>query len=344
MYNSTDSVNHLADIVCNVINHETAWLKYFPSGVRMTPEGKICQYTKYVNPFRVDKRPGCSFQVGYKRKGYVFSDFAVRKFYDIFQIVSFTLGLDYQAAVLHLLEDEELYSGVSKVTQSEKRTEVKQCRYALFQNFASNYFKAGGIKDETLDFFDVHCAKYFEIDGEMQCWVDTNPMFLYKFDDTFLQCYRPLTRAKNKFRTNVINGQLLNLNRLKAYSKETLIITKSYKDIMVLHECGYPAVMTIGEGTKPDKNLLEWLCLEYENVVIIYDNDKVGREMSLEVCKLSPFLFSIEMPEDVKDCFEFSSKYGITNLKKLLNEKIKGKSGLPKVAEFPETFTLSYSA
>lgn len=341
MYSSD---NNLADIVCNVINHETAWLKYFPSGVILTPEGKICLNTRYTNPFRVDRKPGCNFQVGYKRKGYVFADFAVRKFYDIFQIVSLTLGLDYRAAILHLLEDEELYQGVSKVAQSEKRTEVKQCRYALFNNFASDYFYAGGITQETLEFFDASCAKYFEIDGEMQCWVDTNPLFLYRFDNTFLQCYRPLTKAKNKFRTNVNNGQLLNLNRLSYYPKDTLIITKSYKDIMVLHECGYPAVMTVGEATKPDRNIMDWLYLEYRDIVVIYDNDVVGKQSSEELCALFPFLTSIEMPAGTKDCFEFSSKYGITPLKRFLNGKIGNKSGLPEVAEFPQAFTLSYSA
>ena len=342
---STDSVNQLADIVCNIINHEAAWCKYFPSGVILTPEGKICLNTKYTNPFRtVDRNAGCNFQIGYKRKGYIFADFAIGKFYDIFQVISNTLGLDFKDAVNLLLEDEDVYVGVSKIKQAQKNTEVKQCIYALFHNFASNYFAQGGIKNSTLEFFNVSCAKYFEIDGEMQCWTDKNPLFLYQFDETFLQAYRPLTKAKNKFRTNVINGQVVNLKRLSHYSNDTLIITKSYKDIMALHECGYPAIMTIGEAVKPSKDLIDWLCLDYREIVVLYDNDNVGREMSAQLCALHPALRSIEFNDDVKDCFEFAVKYGITDLKNFLDGKIENKSRLPKMASFPETSTFSYSA
>ena len=316
----------IADSICHSLNHEKAWIKYFPSDVILTPGGKLSLNSRYKSPFRPDKTPRCSFTTAYNRKGYIFRDFVDCKYYDIFQVVSIVLQLNFYDAVMLIAEDEELYTDEIPEYHEIKRSpyrDLEQMEYSTFDHFPDrDYFLSGGITLKTLEEFGVAPAKYVKYKHELQAWHRKNPLYLYKFDDNYSQTYRPFAKADCKFRSNVPSSKIVGLNKInKIPSKETIILTKSYKDVMVLHECGYPAITAIGEGITPNRELMQFLNLEYKNFFILYDNDATGVRRSQAIKQEFDFLTPIFMPEETKDPFGFSSKHNIPELQKYLYAK-----------------------
>ncbi|HMT01830.1 MAG TPA: hypothetical protein PKD00_00730 [Burkholderiales bacterium] len=325
MSNTQHFSRKLADEVCENINHEKAWVKYFPSELEIGSDGKLTPRKKYRNPFRQDKNAGCHFEVSYTRPGYVFIDFVKKEYYDIFQVVSLLCHVSFYEAVNILAEDEELYTDEIVITPPVKKDyDITRMSSSCFEDFPDNdYFYAGGVTKKTLKEFGVSPARYVQYKKEVQVWRPKNPLYLYEFDSIYSQTYRPKAEKDKKFRSNVPASKIVNLNRLgKEPRKDCLIFTKSYKDIMVLHECSFPAIMGVGEGTKPNKELMEFLNLEYPKFFVLYDNDKAGVQGAERLTQEFKFLSPIFMPEGTKDPFEFSLKYGINATKQYLNEKI----------------------
>ncbi len=54
---------------------------------------------------------------------------------------------------------------------------------------------------------------------------------------------------------------------------DTLIITKSMKDVMVLNEMGYQAVSPMAENVIPSEEIIQDLIDAYPKIYIFYDND-----------------------------------------------------------------------
>ena len=115
-------------------------------------------------------------------------------------------------------------------------------------------------------------------------------------DSTKFKLYRPLsTTFKWLAKTN--KNVLWGLTQLPLQGK-LLVITKSLKDVMVLHELGIPAICPNSESTNIPNGMLK------EYIVSFYDYDNAGIQAALKLDIPYMFLFKS------KDLSDYYKKHG----------------------------------
>jgi hypothetical protein len=87
---------------------------------------------------------------------------------------------------------------------------------------------------------------------------------------------------------------------------DTLYITKSYKDWRVLTNLGKDAIYFQNEGMLPDISILSMYISVFNQVIVLFDNDKAGIPASNKVVKYinnhySSKAISVVLPFDEKD-------------------------------------------
>ena len=245
------------------------------------------QYTQFVSsPLRTDNDPSCKFQ---DRGTYIlFRDFTGHFSGDCFRVVQFMYGLDWKEAYVKIAEDFGLIASNTVVTKerpllvnsqikrkpkvSKAKIEVKRREWIRVDTL---FWTSFGITLATLRLYNVSPCQVVWLNGKWSyTHNDSNPGYVYDFNNEEYKIYFPLTKDK-KFKfwsnCNVLQG----VNQLD-HSKELCIVTKSLKDVMVLHELGYNAVAPHAEGAFIDPQWMEYLCLTFNKVVIFYDNDNTG--------------------------------------------------------------------
>ena len=102
---------------------------------------------------------------------------------------------------------------------------------------------------------------------------------------------------------------------------DTLIITKSLKDVMVLHKLGYTAIAANSENTLiPEKVLIE-LQNRFKNIIIFYDTDLPGIKGAKAMRdKYNLDCIIIPRKYGVKDISDFIKEHKIIKTKKMLKE------------------------
>lgn len=144
-----------------------------------------------------------------------------------------------------------------------------------FTEVDKKFWKQFHISVETLKKYQVFSIKYFLCNDIVRgIYKDDNPMYAYKVYDRF-KIYRPLASKYTKWRTNLTNRDIQGFEQLSEFGN-LLIITKSLKDVMCLHEMGYNAIAASSETTFIPDDILESLKNNWKNIIIIYDRDKTG--------------------------------------------------------------------
>ena len=91
---------------------------------------------------------------------------------------------------------------------------------------------------------------------------------------------------------------LFNLHRAKNH--DTVYVVESSFDAIRLDQCGIPAVATLGSNVS--RGQIELLTKNFNNVIVIPDNDDAGRDMASKIVeKMGPRATSIGLPERFKD-------------------------------------------
>lgn len=163
------------------------------------------------------------------------------------------------------------------------------------------YWKQYGIKEKTLHLYDVFSIRYFLLNNVVRAIYKTDcPMYAYKVNNHF-KIYRPLAPKQTKWRNNMTMFDIQGFNQLNLDKTNILIITKSMKDVMVLHEMGYNAISPSSETTFIDDNTVSWCKSTFKHVILLFDRDKTG----------------------VQRTRKFSKKYGLDAF--LINKRFKAK-------------------
>jgi len=202
------------------------------------------------------------------------------------------------------------------------------------QNFTKNddaYWGKYLISRETLKKFNVYPISLFWIDDYISPlkYQKDSPMYAYKIFDKF-KIYRPYSEfKKDKWRTNCSSIDIQGFEQLPA-SGELLIITKSLKDIMVLHELGYTSVALQSENDRLDHKIYKNLSDRFKRIVILFDNDEPGKvsaaklaeKYNIKYCFIDSSLFNLYKVKDVSDHISvFGKEKTIELLKTLINNE-----------------------
>lgn len=280
----------------------------------------------YNSPFRKDKNP--SFGCYYSRttKQLMFKDHGTGDCGNVVKFVSLLTGLTNYSDILNDIVNKlkitnDMQLGSSKQYIPSKETVIGVIR----QNFTDidiNYWAQFHISLSTLKKFNVDSIKYYLNNGIVKgIYKDNNPMYAYKVYNHF-KIYRPLADKYTKWRSN------LNINDIQGFKQlpktgDTLIITKSLKDVMCLYEMGINAVSPNSESSwLPDK-ALESILKRFKTVLICFDRDVAGmknmRKLSLKTglnCIIMPKRFSAK---DISDAIKVN---GFDIVKKYIYEEI----------------------
>lgn len=192
-----------------------------------------------------------------------------------------------------------------------------------FTEIDKEFWKQFHISMETLKKYQVFSIKYFLCNDVVRgIYKDDNPMYAYKVYDRF-KIYRPLASKYTKWRTNLTNRDIQGFEQLPEFGN-LLIITKSLKDVMCLHEMGYNAIAASSETTFIPDDILESLKHNWKNIVIIYDRDKTGmleaRKYSKKYNLDAVFVHKQFKAKDISDAIK-NNNY--LEVKKWLNKTLK---------------------
>ena len=153
-----------------------------------------------------------------------------------------------------------------------------------FTDIDKQYWKQFHISIDTLRFYNVFSIKYFLCNNVVRgIYKYDNPMYAYKVYDRF-KIYRPLASKYTKWRTNLTVRHVQGLEQLAPTGK-LLIITKSLKDVMCLHEMGFNAIASASETTFVPGDILLKLRKRWKRIIILYDRDAAGMQNARQYSK-----------------------------------------------------------
>lgn len=285
---------------------------------------KVQTKTHFVNPLRNDKRVTCKF----KYYGYdlIFTDFSGWFSGDCVKFVMFLFGCNYYEALSKIVEDVEV-TGLNYVYNTTKTDKNKKSKISFtkrnFNIYDANYWKSYSISSKTLKFFNVFAIQTLTVNGKIgYIYNYKDPAYLYLFDNDNIKVYFPF-RKQFRFlsNTNCIQGY----NNLPKQG-EILVITKSYKDVMVLYELELYSISFQNEIVIPDIQIIEELKQRFKKVYLFYDFDLTGVRTSNKIRKqfdIKPLFLTNGKFNTVdykaKDISDYIKLYGKESTIKLIN-------------------------
>lgn len=279
----------------------------------------------FRSPLRRDKQPTCSF---YRNKSgtLIFKDFATGQHLNVFDVVQSIFKCDYFESLriiandFGIVRDNALHKNPGKINLNSikiKDKEISKIQIEM-QEFTDSELKwwgRYGISKDILKRFNVYSCKHVFLNDQLFAKSQQHcPIFGYygkKYQGLELwRCYFP-KRTSFRFITNWPSKKIQGYDQLPKKGK-LLVITKSMKDSMCLYSCGITACAPNSENLFIPDKVLEDLKNRFENIVVLYDNDRPGLYNMAKIRKEHPELTYIFIPKKYgsKDISDFYKDHG----------------------------------
>jgi len=284
------------------------------------------------SPFRKDDNP--SWGLFRSRSGdLMWKDFATGDTGNVVMFVQNLFNVKYHKALERIWDDIIAKNGIKrKPIQREPVEKIKasltviEIQRKYFTQPDIDYWTKFKINRATLKKFEVTPIQHFWVNGIQNplFYTGEQPMYAYKMFDKF-KIYRPLSKTKaDKWRTNCGFYDLQGFKQLPE-SGELLIITKSLKDVMVLHQFGYPSIAPQSENSSIPKKAMDELKKRFKRIVVFFDYDNggiQGAEKLADKFELNKVFISKHYLDiyGIKDISDFVKEMGLTKTKKLIKE------------------------
>lgn len=281
----------------------------------------------YNSPFRKDKNPSFGIYYSKRTKQLLFKDHGTGECGNVIKFVSlFTGKTEYNDILSDIVDKLNITNNTKLVSSKQYIPPTETLIGVVRQEFTDvdiNYWKQFNISINTLKKFNVNSIKYYLCNGIVKgTYKRENPMYAYKVYNNF-KIYRPLADKYTKWRNNLTDYDIQGYEQL-SQKGDILFITKSMKDVMCLHEMGYPAVSPSSESTFLPKDVLEQLKTRFKRIIILFDRDTAGvkrsRKLSRETGLEAMFINKKFKAKDVSDAVKANS---FEEIKNWLDETIK---------------------
>ena len=279
----------------------------------------------YNSPFRKDTNPSFGIFLSKRTGKLLFKDHGSGVCGDVIKFVREITGISNYNDVLQEIV-RKLKITNKTVLKSTKPIESKETIIGIvrqaFTEIDKNYWGSYHITMPTLEKFNVHSIKYYLCNGIVKgIYKDENPMYAYKVYNNF-KIYRPLGDKFTKWRNNLTDIDVQGYAQLPKKGN-LLIITKSLKDVMVLHEMGYNAVSPSSESTFIPDIVLNDLKKRFKTILICFDRDVPGvqnmRKVSLKTGLKGFLVHKSFKAKDISDAVKTNGFESVKDwLKKLL--------------------------
>ena len=281
----------------------------------------------YNSPFRKDKNPSFGIYYSKRTKQLLFKDHGTGECGNVIKFVSlFTGKTEYNDILSDIVDKLNITNNTKLVSSKQYIPPTETVIGVVRQEFTDvdiNYWKQFNISINTLKKFNVNSIKYYLCNGIVKgTYKRENPMYAYKVYNNF-KIYRPLADKYTKWRNNLTDYDIQGYEQLPQKG-DILFITKSMKDVMCLHEMGYPAVSPSSESTFLPKDVLEQLKTRFKRIIILFDRDVAGvkrsRKLSRETGLEAMFINKKFKAKDISDAVKANN---FEEIKNWLNETIK---------------------
>lgn len=281
----------------------------------------------YNSPFRKDKNPSFGIYYSKRTKQLLFKDHGTGECGNVIKFVSLFTGKTEYSDILSDIVDKLNITNNTKLVSSKQYIPPTETVIGVvrqeFTDVDINYWKQFNISINTLKKFNVNSIKYYLCNGIVKgTYKRENPMYAYKVYNNF-KIYRPLADKYTKWRNNLTDYDIQGYEQLPQKGN-ILFITKSMKDVMCLHEMGYPAVSPSSESTFLPKDVLEQLKTRFKRIIILFDRDVAGvkrsRKLSRETGLEAMFINKKFKAKDISDAVKANN---FEEIKNWLNETIK---------------------
>ena len=319
------------DYIINNLTQEEIWYYYVPEFTI----GKVIK-----SPLRNDNNPSFSFKK-LKDGVIIFKDWSKNDWKgDIFKYLQIKFNVSFNEAANIVYNDliknkPTTYKPIEYNVYKEPKVIKEKTLVPYFQTYKIEDIKFWGkygISISTLLKFNVKSCKsvliwsnkrevYFPKFYSVQ-----SPMYCYMINDietgkTYYKIYKPYDKEWKW----LFNGTS---NCISGYSNlpwigDTIILTKSLKDVMCLYELGYNSISLQGETNEFKVELYNKLKKRFKNIYCLYDNDETGIE-GMKVIYNTFKIPYIIIPYDQKDISDLYKEQGkeitINFLKEHINE------------------------
>lgn len=292
--------------------------------------------TRINSPLREDFVP--SFSLFYhktNRNSLMYYDFATKDSGDVVVFVSKLFGITYYQALVKIAYDFNLtglnlvndatrkhYQTIKKVVQKDQVSiGIKRRNWKVRDK---KFWSQFGISKETLIKYNVYPISYVFFNGNAYK-ADYLAYAYVEFKDNIptYKIYQPMNK-EFKWINNA--NYSIHQGYVQLPDKgELLIITKSYKDLMSIHDvCGIPAIGLQSESVMMKDSVMEEYKSRFEKVVCLFDNDKAGVELSKQFSEHFNVPYFL-MPEikNVTDFSDLVKARGEDFARNTLNKKLK---------------------
>ena len=291
----------------------------------------------YVSPLRNDKNPTAAFYrgIGGSLKFKDFGDGTCEDFVGVVQLLfkcSYPRALEIVANDFGIVKKPHLAVNAPKaqadgtVTNEESVVTVIQCKIREFTEEDLKWWGDQGIGHNTLIKFNVHAVEHVYLNGFLHTSDSKmNPIYGYYFGmKDGIEQWKIYFPKRKKYRF------LLNTNQVQGWKHlpkdgELLVITKSYKEVMALHELGIPAIAAQTEAVVLDNRYIHHLKKRFKIIVTNGDYDRAGQILMAKSRRAYKTICLTFTNKDLygKDITEFIEKHGIEKARKLKDRVLK---------------------
>jgi hypothetical protein len=323
----------------------------------LAPQADIYAYylqsgigNKYFSPYREEKIPSISL-VEMSSGDILWRDWGdaeMSKPADFVALVMKIHSCSYEEALNHInkdlklkiepkFQDIETFSHIAykfpKASRELTNLKIanKKKIYITRQPFTSTdikYWGEYGISISTLKKYKVHSVANLWLDMRLvKIYSKNNPIYAYEFNSekvTNYKIYMPLSPDKTfKWMFDGDSNMISGLDMVP-YKGDILVITKSLKDVMCLHEMEIPAIALQSETINMKDDFASDIYDRYNNIFVLYDYDQTGIKKAIEFADLYDFkpIYIETDSNDVKDISDFIKKYGIEAAKVYMRKLI----------------------
>lgn len=274
---------------------------------------------------RVDHTPTASFYKNGKGN-LIYNDFAGPKF-DFIGCVMYIFQCNYYHALRIIANDfgfitTNVEKNLPKIqyTGSElKHTEKARIEVEIkeFSEKELAWWENFGVSLLTLKKYKVFSIKSIFLNGVyFSSYTESSPIYGYyggenSDKDELWRLYMP-SKRNYRFLSNWNSIMIQGAKQLPK-NGEYVVITKSLKDVMSLHEFGIPAIAPNSENLFLSQAQYEKLKNRFTDVYLFYDNDLPGIKSMNKIRKQFPDIKIIFIPRKykVKDFTDYVKKYGL---------------------------------
>jgi len=302
----------------------------------------------YSSPLREDNKPSFNvFPASFGTNKYLWKDFATGESGNCIQLVARLNRVDYNAALLNInrqfdanldestilkfIDEKHKLAQVSKnslilssdAISTRPLTEINVL-FDRWTNYNYAFWKKYYIPIEYLTHFNIYPIKGFSINNRPYVYPKLGYCYIFKENDYIhYKIYQP-NSTTYKWISNTNSSIIEGYEQLQFDNKiyRTVILTKSLKDVVCLRVLGFAAVSPQSESTLITQDFMNKIKRYAENIVLFFDNDKVGIEKSTNIA--NQFNLRSIYLDDCKDISDYIVKYGILQATIKINNLIYG--------------------